>query len=142
MADLKKYMWEGVQSGMAIDLYLNRWPNIGNGQVEIAESLHVKINGNGTILGKKFEFFIEVIMPDISPFGNCTVILNGSCEDGCAYNVREGTLTINHPLTQIKIQDNDKKWTWVHINNPTNAWIGAWPSGMKMAHEDKFGDIV
>lgn len=142
MADLKKYMWEGVQKGMAFDLYLNRWPKIGDGQFEIAESLHVKIIGNGNLLGTKFEFSIEVIMPDTSLFGKCTVILNGSREVGCAFNVIEGTLIINHPIAQIKIQDNDKKWTWVHVNHPVIAWIGAWPSGIKMAHEDNFGDIV
>lgn len=142
MADLKKFMWEGVQSGMAFDLYLNRWPKIGIGQFEIAEPLHVKINGNGNVLGTKFEFSIEVIMPDTSSHGTCKVILNGSTKQECAYNAVGGTLTINHPVTQIKIQDNDKMWTWLHINNQINGWIGAWPSGMNMAHEDNFGDIV
>jgi hypothetical protein len=138
MADLTKFMWNGLHSGMPIDLYLNRWPKIGNGKAEIIEPLHVKIHGNGNVLGKKFEITIEIIMPDTSPSGKCTVLLNGSKAEGCDYKTDGGSLLINHPQSQIKIQANEKKWSWVHINSPVNAWVGAWPSGMDTMAEDHF----
>ena len=141
MADLRKFMWDGAKSGMALDLYLNRWPQIGNGKAGTVESLHVAVSGLGSVMGIKFNIAIEILMPDLSHSGKCTVIMNGARAEGCAYSVSGGTLTINHPQTQIQLQDSDKKWTWVHINNPIPVWIGAWPSGMNTAPEDHFGDV-
>jgi hypothetical protein len=142
MADLKKFIWKEARSGMQIDLYLNRWPQIGQGKAEIIESLHAKLNGKGSVLGKNFSITIEVIMPDNSPSGKCTVILNDSKAEGCDYKTDGGTLIINHPKAQIKIQANDKKWTWIHVNNPVNVWIGAWPAGMDMNINDRFEDVI
>lgn len=142
MADLKKFMWEGARTGMALDLYLNRWPKVGSGNADIVESLHVKIHGEGSVLGIKFNISVEIIMPDTSESGTCTIILNGSDPVNCAYKVSGDTLIINHPTTQIKIKDNDKKWTWVNISNPISVWVGAWPRGMNMEHDDNFGDIA
>lgn len=127
MADLRKFLWDGVRTGMLLDLYLNRWPKIGNGRADLIEKLHVKVSGESSVL--KFNIDVEVIMPDESMSGQCVVILNGKRADNCNYLVKGGTLTINHPQAQIKLQAKDKKWSWIHVNNPILAWsaLAEWP---------------
>ena len=138
MADLKKYVWEGLTSGQAVDIYLNRWPKIGSGVIDIIENLHLKCTGSGGIFGFTIKGSIEIRMPDTSSNGVCKVSLNGGTEESCKYQVSDGKLQINHSKTQITMYDNDKKWSWVHINNPVSAWAGIWPAGMNTEDADHF----
>jgi hypothetical protein len=140
MADLKKYIWEGVKTGMPFDLYYSSWAKIGSATAETAESLHIKLKCHGKILGNEFNFTIEIVMPDTSPSGKCTVILNGSREDGCLYKVDNDTLIIHYTKTEIKIKGNDKSWTWIGINNPLPIWIGAWPAKLNIDKDYLFKD--
>ncbi|NHN24218.1 hypothetical protein FIA58_000885 [Flavobacterium jejuense] len=139
MANLRKFFWEGLQSGMKVDYYTNRWPRVGNGKAEVIETLRVKLSGEIRLGGI---FTVEIIMPDESLRGFCTLIVNGEAANDCAYLVEGNKLNINHPQSQIQIHANDKKWTWAKSSHPQGLpWMGMWPSDMKMDHEDNFGDV-
>ena len=136
MADLKNFIYSGLQSGTKFDLYLSRWPKIGNGKSEIVESLHLKVEGSAKVFGQTFSGSIEITMPDKSPVGRCIVSINNGKAEQCAYKVDGRTLIINHPETQIKVQNNDKKWTWVHINSPVSIKIGILPTDVALSDEE------
>lgn len=136
MADLTKYVWSGIRSGMAVDLYLNRWPSIGSGTADVIEPLRAHVRGSGSVLGIKFNLDVEVRMPDLSSSGTCTVTIGGRSAD-CRYTTSGGKLIINHPDAQIVISDNDKYWTWISVNSPVAASVGVWPAGMN-ADADAF----
>lgn len=144
MANLKKFIWDGLQSGMNVDYYTNRWPKIGEGKSEIVEALHLKFSALITILGKEYKLSAEIIMSDESPKGNCVLVLNSQRVENCPYTVNGETLIINHPDCQIRLQDNDKKWSWFHVSSPSlpiSGWFGAWPSGQKMMDDESFGEL-
>lgn len=138
MANLRDFVWSGLRAGMDIDVYpASRWPKVGSGKLLQLEPLNLKFTGEA--FGIKGS--IEIIMPDTSPRGTCIVKLNNDDEKKCPYAVEGQTLVINHPDTQIRIQDHDSKWTWVHSSKPVGVWGGLWPAGMDMALEDTTGEV-
>lgn len=138
MANLRNFVWSGLRAGMDVDVYpASKWPKVGSGKVEILEPLHLKFTGEG--FGQKGT--IEIIMPNDGTIGVCTVILNGERSNNCQYAVNGQTLYINHPKTQIRIQANDSKWTWVYSSAPVGVWGGIWPTGMTLEIEDTISPL-
>ncbi|MCL6590942.1 MAG: hypothetical protein K6U80_13440 [Firmicutes bacterium] len=139
MADLTRFMYG--RTGMKLNLYTS-WPYIpipGEAVFDKFEPLNVKISGKIEFMGFKAGGSIEIIMPDTSPNGKCTVIINGNRFDNCPYRVEEELkliITVNG--NEITIQDRDKKWTWVWPGL-IKAWIGLWPQGESLlSNEDMF----
>lgn len=138
MANLRDFVWSGLHAGMDVDLYpASRWPKVGSGKVNVLEPLRLSFTGKGFGI----EGTIEIIMPDTSPRGVCTVIFNDHRADNCPYSVSDRTLIINHPDTQIRLQDHDSKWTWAYSSMPVGVWGGIWPAGMDMEPDDTTGAL-
>lgn len=144
MADLTRFMYG--KAGMKVDFYTG-WPYLpipGEGVFEKFEPLNVKISGKIDFCGIKEDGFIEIIMPDTSPSGKCTVIIKtgrfGERRfENCPYRVENDLkLIIKIEDNEVTIQDRDKKWTWVWTSI-VKVWVGLWPQGEKLlSDEDMF----
>ena len=131
MANLRNFIWSGSHDGMPIDIYLNRTPKIGSGVLQVAQTLRVALQGEATVLGQRVSGTVEIQMPDESPSGTCTVILNGARNDGCKYWTDGGYLKIQVQGRELSLSGNDKQWTWLGVSG-VPAWIGFWPASAAM----------
>lgn len=128
MANLRNFLWSGSHDEMPVDIYLNRTPQIGRGVLHVAQPLRVVLEGDATVLGRKVAGTVEIRMPDESPRGTCTVVLNGVTHDGCAYHVDGSYLKIQVADRELSIGGaGDKQWTWIGVSG-VPGWIGVWPA--------------
>jgi len=138
MADLLQFVNSALHSGQTVDVYLNRTPQIGDGATDIVASLHLKLHGRASILGRQFAGEVEIVMPDLSSSGTCRVVFNGQVADGCAYQTNGSQLKIRFPGAEITLMRGDKSWTWVGLDRPP-VWIGIWPTSAGLVEEDLGG---
>ncbi|HEX8318459.1 hypothetical protein [Longimicrobium sp.] len=132
MANLRNFIWSGSQDGMPLDIYLNRTPQIGTGVLQVAQPLHLVLQGDATVLGNRVAGTVDIQMPDASDHGTCTVVLNGTRHDGCAYHTDGSYLKIQVAGRELSLTANDKQWTWLGVSG-VPAWIGFWPGSEAMA---------
>lgn len=136
MANLRSFLWSGSHDGMPVDIYLNRTPQIGSGVLRTAQPLHVVLQGSASVLGKQIDGTVEIIMPDESSGGTCTVVLNGARHDDCAYHVDGGYLKIQVADRELTLGGaGDKQWTWVGVSG-VPGWVGVWPGSHAMAADE------
>lgn len=141
MANLRRFIWEGLKEEDIMGIYLNRWPKVGLCRIEVLENLRIRVYSQMIASGTELEGSVELIMPNEDFSGTCRIFLNGH-ESHCPYKIDGSTLVINHNIAQIKIQNHDKKWTWVHINHyKVNNWFGLWPNEDSMNIDDTIGII-
>ncbi len=138
MADLTKYISKNLHPNAKVDLTLNRWPTIGEGNVLDLKPLHLKMKGKGNIFSIEFDSSVEVIMPDLAPKGTCTIQIGGNPPTSTEYWDENGTLRTRAYNLHIY---PDGRWTWVWLdtvvhNIPVKTWIGIWPQGTIMAAAD------
>jgi hypothetical protein len=141
MANLKSFVWCDAHSGMDVDVYLNRWPQVGGGRMNAVEELRLDVS-----LDIRFDFpwhfawsgRIEVLMPDLSPRGTCRVRVHGGAEYACAYRTANCALEINTPAGTVKLSAHDNKWSWFEIRGSLPFWLGLWPRDALLAEEDVF----
>jgi hypothetical protein len=131
MANLRNFIWSGSHDGLKLDIYLNRTPQIGNGVLQVAQPLRLVLQGKATVLGKEVAGTVEIRMPDESPSGTCTVVLNGAEHGACPYRTDGGYLKIQVADRELSLGDHDKQWTWLGVSG-VPAWIGFWPSSQAM----------
>jgi hypothetical protein len=135
MANLRNFIWSGSRDGMPLDIYLNRTPHIGNGELQVAQTLRLVLKGEATVFGQHVSGTVEIRMPDESPSGTCTVILNGAMNTGCKYWTDGGYLKIQVAGRELSLSGNDKQWTWLGVSG-VPAWIGFWPSSAAMPMDE------
>ncbi|MFL5537367.1 MAG: hypothetical protein ACJ8J0_00095 [Longimicrobiaceae bacterium] len=135
MANLRNFMWSGSRDGMPLDIYLNRTPQIGNGELQVAQPLRVVLKGEATVFGKPVAGTVEIRMPDESPGGTCTVILNGVTHADCPYRTDGSYLKIQVADRELSLSGNDKQWTWLGVSG-VPAWIGFWPASAAMPEDE------
>lgn len=135
MANLRNFIWSGSHDGMALDIYLNRWPQIGDGVLQVAQPLRLALKGQATVLGQHVSGTVDIRMPDESPSGTCTVILNGVSNDGCAYRTDGGYLKIQVAGRELSLSANDKQWTWIGVSGVPGS-IGFWPASVAMPEDE------
>lgn len=139
MANLKHFIWEGSRSGLEVDIYGGRVLKVGDGKWIVVEELRLKLEGKGKIFEFEFKGDVEIIMPDLSPRGHCTVILNGKRHADCPYQASGNHLKIEKVADRVlELKAQDGKWSWVGISGvPT--WIGVWPKGHALEKGARFG---
>jgi hypothetical protein len=135
MANLRNFIWSGSHDGMALDIYLNRTPRIGNGVMHVAQPLRVVLEGEATVFGQHAKGTVEIRMPDESPSGTCTVVLNGAVDNNCAYRTDGSYLKIQVAGRELSLTANDKQWTWLGVSG-VPGWIGFWPSSAAMPADE------
>lgn len=137
MANLMRFIAPGSRANQRLDLYLNRWPHIGDATFLVVEPLRLEVEGKVKFLGQEYRGRIGIVMPDEAPAGTCTLVIDGASHR-CPYRVVGNTLEINAPGRKITLQDNDRSWTWVEVTGLLGS-IGLWPSGVAAADEAFFG---
>jgi hypothetical protein len=135
MANLRNFIWSGSHDGMPLDIYLNRTPQIGNGVMQVAQPLRVALEGEATVFGQRIKGTVEIRMPDESPSGTCTVVLNGVVHNNCAYRTDGSHLYIEVAGRTLTLTANDKQWSWIQVSG-VPAWIGFWPSSAAMPADE------
>jgi hypothetical protein len=135
MANLRNFMWSGSRDGMPLDIYLNRWPQIGNGVLHVAQPLRVVLEGKATVLGQEVSGTVDIRMPDESPNGTCTVILNGVTHANSPYRTDGGYLKIQVAGRELSLSANDKQWTWIGVSGVPGS-IGFWPASVAMPEDE------
>lgn len=141
MADLRKFVWSGTHDGMKVDLY-SGFPRviIGNGEINEFKPLYIRVTG--TLNAPRRTETVEIIMPNESDRGVCTLIVSGNRFENCPYHVEGRALHIKHPSVEIKIDANDRKYTWVATTGFIRLAVGLWPQGQKMTAEDLAQDLA
>jgi hypothetical protein len=135
MANLRNFIWSGSHDGIPVDIYLNRTPKIGNGVLQVAQPLRLALQGKATVLGKEVSGTVEIRMPDESPSGTCTVVLNGAEHANCPYRTDGSYLKIQVADRELSLGDHDKQWTWLGVSG-VPAWIGFWPASQTMEADE------
>jgi len=131
MANLRNFIWSGSHDGLNLEIYLNRTPKIGGGVLHVAQPLRLVLEGTATVLGKEVGGTVEIRMPDESPSGSCTVVLDGEWHPDCRYRIDGGYLKIQVADRELSLGDHDKMWTWLGLSG-VPAWIGFWPAAQAM----------
>ena len=121
MADLTRFIAHDARTGGKFDVYIASI-RVGNGDFVKVEPLSVHVRGAaGGVIPVKGE--VEITMPDTAPSGVCTVIFIGNVFNDCRYSTDGGTLVIDTPVTQLRLQANDRSYTWVQAKG---IWAGLW----------------
>lgn len=137
MANLKRFFNEALTSGTRVDLYFNGRSTIkiGDGMVEILEPLHARMTGRGEVIGIKFDFKVEVVMPDEGPSGICKIRIGDGAWKETAYRTDGDQLRITEG--DVVIYPSSRLWTIVGVQTPkAYAWVGVWPQGKAIAEDD------
>lgn len=132
MANLKKFVWEGANSGMKFELwnYSPRFKVPGSADLLELSPLRLKAKGEvNFIINIKGD--IEIIMDNENDTGVCSVILNSERRDNVPYQVMGNTLVIRDTRTTIEMS-TERKYTWIGVDRPVRAKIGLWPQGQTM----------
>jgi hypothetical protein len=132
MADLRKHIAPDARTGGSFDVYVASI-KVGYGRFLKVEPLHVSIEGEAGIPGIPVKGSVEIIMPDTSPSGTCTVVVNGGRHDGCRYQTSGIALEIDAAGESITLQGNDRSYSWVRARG---IWAGLWTTSAVMAEAD------
>ena len=128
LEDLRRFFWEGVREGMAMDLYV--WPYvapIGNVTVLEFQPDHVHVAGIFGVLPVD----LDLRLLDEDARGHCLFTVKPLAPSNCIYESNEAKITVSgFPLSAFSINARDKNWTWIQLHQIGGMWIGAWPRGM------------
>lgn len=131
MADLRKFIAPDARTGQKLGIYVARI-QVGEGTFQTVEPLRVVVHGKGKFFGKEISGSVEVIMPDTTPDGECTLVLNGVRHEKCPYQTSGQALLIHGAGEEIRIQDHDRSYTWIQARG---IWAGLWPANVEMRDE-------
>jgi hypothetical protein len=137
MANLKRFFNPALTSGARVDLYFNGRSHIkiGDGLVETLNPLHAKMAGKGEIIGIRFDFKVEIMMPDESPAGTCKIKIDDGDWKETTYKTVGDQLHITEG--NVVLYPSSWHWTIVGVQTPkAYAWVGVWPQGKAIAAEN------
>ena len=129
MANLRDFLWSGIGDGTRLDVTINRWsPRIGSADVLTAKPLHLAVEGEVRLLPGRHR--VEIIMPDESPRGTCTVVIKGTSHEKCEYWTDRKYLNIRVPGGKIALGGvPDGEWTWLWVESSlVRSWFGFQPA--------------
>ena len=137
MANLKKYIYNGLHAGSHVDLYLLKG-KVGEGTVNRFDALGMEIHATGEALGIKFDTNVQIIMKDESVEGKCELAYGAHQAEPKRYQEEQGKLRLDM-REEIAIY-REGKWTWVWVQHPTQiakrGWIGIWPRSESLSDVD------
>ena len=134
MADLTRFVNSALRQGNNIDVYLNRWPSIGNGRANVLETLHANLTVHVKILNIEINGDIDIVMPDTSPSGSCRVNFLGNVRDNCPYRTFDNKIEVRVADRTLTLYPGDKAWTWLDVSGVPGS-IGIWPANMDFDEE-------
>ncbi len=128
MANLRKYIYNGLHAGSKVDLYLLKG-KVGEGQITKFDALSMEIHAKGEVMGIKFDTNVHIVMPDESGEGRCELAVGSHQAQAQHYQEEQGKLRLDM-REEVAIY-SENKWTWVWVQHPTHiakrGWIGIWP---------------
>ena len=144
MANLKNFLNPNFLPNRKFNIYheLARTVSLGDAIPLIVKNLHVKVKGSVSFAGHVFkDIVVEVIMPDESPSGRCTLIFGSTRLENVPYKTRGNDLVIepeNFPLSEIVLQRGNREWTWFGLKYGIVwlGWFGTWPANKEINQED------
>ena len=136
MADLTKFVNPALNQGETFDVYLNRFPKIGNGQANALTPLHANFDVDASVLGHAIKGAIDITMPDLSPSGTCQLSFLGGGAQSASYTTEGNKLAISAQGRTITLYGGDKQWSWIDVSGVPGS-IGIWPTSHVLQDEDE-----
>jgi len=136
MADLTKFVNPALKQGETYDVYLNRFPQIGSGNVKALQPLQADLYVDAKILGNAIKGDILIRMPDLAPSGTCKISFLGGPLQDAPYTSKDGKLSIKALGRTVSLSGGDKQWSWIEVSG-IPASIGIWPTSHALQEEDE-----
>ena len=139
MADITKFVNPALRQGETFDVYLNRFPKIGDGQANTLQPLHANLTIDASILGKSIKGTIDIVMPDLSPSGTCQISFLGAVQQG-QYTTNGDKLEISAAGRTLSFYPGSKEWSWIDVSGVPGS-IGVWPTSSAL-HDEAEQDLI
>lgn len=136
MADLTKFVNPALKQGETFDVYLNRFPKIGSGNVKTLIPLQADLYVDAKILGHEIKGDIVIRMTDLAPSGTCQISFLGSPMQDAPYTTSGNKLSVSALGRTVSLSGGDKQWSWIEVSG-IPASIGIWPTSHVLQDEDE-----